>query len=251
VKLNTQPVVGDTFADRDPGLADGRSQLYAAAPLYRGAASRVTEGPRVMLRVALAPVPLGWMGTSINEGLRSGSVLFDARTALDGQIVLRGSGEDISGAADGCYFLSQPVEGDFQLTVQALTRPAATHAWAKAGLMLRESLQPGARNASLFTTAESGLTYQWRPAANDLTESKAVLEHAGLKLPILLRITRRGNTISTEYSMDYGKRFHPADDPFPFQPPLPEAIYAGLAITAHDPAQVSEAKFSGLEVRKR
>jgi hypothetical protein len=180
------------------------------------------------------------MGTSINEALAGpGSVLFKRPTAprsrMIGEITIRGAGSDVGGTADGCYFLHQTLRGDFQITVRALTRPgppprssAPTNAWAKAGLMIRESLDPGARNASLFATTAHGLLYQWRPTANDVTESKAVVGHAGLKLPILLRITRRGNTLTSDYSTDSGRSFHPAGEPVSFDPPLARTIYGGL-----------------------
>jgi WD40 repeat protein len=257
VKLNTEPLTGASFTDRSPDLENGRPQLYAVAPLYRDATGRVRVGPRVRLRATPVPVPAGWMGHSINEGNRFGSVLFDARGTLAGQILLQGAGEEIGGAADGCYFLSQPLRGDFQMTVSALTPPgpvlrgAPANEGAKAGLMLRESVEPGARLAYLSTTGAHGLTYQWRPTANDLTESRDVLGHAEMKLPILLRITRQGKTITAEYSTDNGKRFRAAHDPLPFEPLLSGTVYVGLAITSHDPAQISQATFRGLEIQKR
>jgi hypothetical protein len=69
---------------------------------------------------------------------------------------VRGSGRDIGGKADSFYFLYQPVTGDFQITVVAHD-PIRTSEWAKAGLMMRESLTAGTCNTSLFTTPDHGL----------------------------------------------------------------------------------------------
>ena len=55
----------------------------------------------------------------------------------------------------------------------------------------------------------------------------------------------------SEYSQDNGKSFQPAGNPIQFRPGLTKRMYVGLAITAFDASQVTEAKFSGLEVRRR
>ena len=69
-----------------------------------------------------------------------------------------------------------------------------------------------------------------------------------LRLPIVLRLTRQGDTITARYSTDEGKSFQAACEPMTFDSPLPKTVYAGLAITAHDASQTSEARFSGLRV---
>jgi hypothetical protein len=186
-----------------------------------------------------------WLASSINEGEWSGSVRFQPAT---GEITLRGSGSDIWGQADGCYFFNQAVTGDFRITVRSLTPPTATDGWAKAGVMLRESWEPGARNAFLFTTAANGIYRQQRVSPDDATGNEAVSPPSALKLPILLRLTRRGNTIAAETSQDGGRSFLRAGDPIRFDRPLPKSVYAGLAITAHNAGQISEAKFLDLRI---
>jgi AAA domain-containing protein/WD40 domain-containing protein len=254
VKLNDQPVAGASFTDRSPGLVNGRSQMYLVAPVYREQQPsdarrwQTVEGPPVARQATLLWVPPGWMACSINEGGKSGSVVFDAAR---GGITLRGSGDDIWDPADQFEFLSQPVAGDFQITVAALTRPAATDEWAKAGLMVRDSLEPGARHMSLFTTPGNGLILQWRRTANGDSDNDFVIENAKLRLPVVLRLTRQGDALRGEYSTDHGKSFHSAGDPLAFAPALPKTVYVGLAITAHNVNRISEAQFSGLQIQKR
>jgi hypothetical protein len=143
--------------------------------------------------------------------------------------------------------------GDFQATVTALTRPAATDVWAKAGLMVRDSLEPGARHAHLCTTPVHGLSFHWRPSTNDYSEDmdRPVISHAALKLPIMLRLIRSGDTITAQYSTDHGKTFRAAGDPLTFDPPLPKSVYVGLAITAHNANKISEARFRDLQIQRR
>jgi hypothetical protein len=251
--LATQPVAEPFFTDRSPFLVNGRPQTYRVAAVYGSANGQDTEGPLVTLRAIPVTTPPGFVGSSVSEGNRCGSVLFQPGS---GRITLRGSGKDIWQRADEFYFLNQPVTGDFQITVQALTTPTPTDEWAKASLMLRESLEAGARNVYLLSTGTHGLIYQWRPAAAGPTDSIGVIQRPApaptlLKLPLLLRLTRRGNTITAQYSRDQGRSFQPAGAPYQFDEPLPETAYGGPAITAHDASQVSEAKSDGLEIRKR
>lgn len=249
VKLNTDPVVGASYTDMAEGLTNGTPMTYAVAAVFRGADGNPVEGQLVAAQGTPVAAPPGFIGCSINEGARSGAVLFDAAT---GEITIRGSGADIWGTADGFYFVSQPVEGDVQVTVRALTKPTHTHDWAKAGIMIRESLEPGARHAMLVLTPANGLAFQWRMQRNDISEwpGSAAIDSDSLLPPLVLRLTRRGNTITPEYSTDNGQTFQSAGDPVTFETALPRTVHVGLAITAHTTAQVSEAKFSNLEIRK-
>jgi regulation of enolase protein 1 (concanavalin A-like superfamily) len=246
VKLTARPLTEPVFTDDSPGLVNGRSQTYGVAPLFRAGSGRTLEAPPLIAQATPLVLPPGFLSSSIGEGDRQGSVLFD-RAA--GKITLRGSGEDIWSQADRFHFLSRLVTGDFQVTVKALTRPTFTQEYAKAGLMVRESLAAGARHVSLLVTAGHGIKQEWRAIADDLTRDEDVLRQDEFEPPIMLRLTRTGDVIAAEYSSDNGRSFRPAGGPPKF--PLPRTLLVGLAISARDPTKTSEAKFQGLEIRKR
>jgi regulation of enolase protein 1 (concanavalin A-like superfamily) len=166
-------------------------------------------------------------------------------------ITLRGSGADFWGSADGGCFLNRPITGDFRIAVRIVAGPAATSEWAKAGLMIRDSVDPGARNVHLDITPVHGIEWQWRATAHGSTENLGDVPSEKLKLPVLLRLMRRGNIVSAECSMDEGKSFQPVGVPATFAPPLPRTLAVGLAVTAHDESKLTEAKFSDLRVQKR
>jgi hypothetical protein len=115
--------------------------------------------------------------------------------------------------------------------------------------MIREALDAGARHAFLHITREHGLYLKWRPTADDHSTTEEVIPHARLKLPITLRLTRRGDTITATTSTDGGRSFRPAGVLLRFVPPLAATVHVGLAITSCDPHQLAEARFNGLEVR--
>jgi hypothetical protein len=249
VKLNAERVAGASFTDNSEGLANGTPATYAVAAIVPGADGNPAEGPLVALTATPVAAPAGLMGCSINEGLMSGGAAFDPAT---GEITLRGTGLFVFDTFDQLYFLSQPVEGDAQNTVQARTRPTLSHDWARAGLMIRESLDPGARHLTLWISRARGLFTQWRAATDQLTEGpeRFPLGATSLRAPITLRLTRRGNTVTPEYSIDDSTTFQPAGRPITFDPPLASMLHIGLAITAAHRSAINQARFSIPEVKK-
>ena len=63
-----------------------------------------------------------------------------------------------------------------------------------------------------------GLQFKWRATANEETDvgSLDVVPSDQLNAPITLRLTRRRDRITPEYSRDDGKSFHSAGAPFQF-----------------------------------
>lgn len=249
VKLNGPPIAGTSFTDRSAGLVNGTAVTYAVAPVFIGSAGQAVEGPLVAVSATPLALPAGWTGCSIDEPFKSGAAAVDPAT---GEITVSGSGSDIWDAGDQCYFLNHLLEGDGQITVKGLTRPTATFEWAKAGLMLRESLDGSARDAILALTPSHGLAFQYRTTANGDADwpGASALEASELKLPITLRLTRQGNTITPEYSIDDGQSFEPAGDPLTFDQDLPRTVYVGLAVTSVDITQISRAKFRDLVIQR-
>jgi hypothetical protein len=245
--LTADPVTQTSYTDNSAGLTNGSPMLYAIAPLFKGADGQTVEGATtVVLGTPVAPPP-GYRACGLIEGANAGSVSFDPAT---GAITLRASGGDMWDAVDQGYFMFQEVEGNFQITARALTQPSHTSDWARGGPMIRESLAPGARSAYLYTTPANGLAFQWRAVAPGHCELFQALDSDMLKVPIVLRLTRKGNEITAELSQDDGATFKLAADPFTFEQDLPQRLYVGLAATAHNSSQITEAKFNGLEIKK-
>ena len=78
-----------------------------------------------------------------------------------GAFTVSGSGADIWGTADAFQFVYQPLTGDGQIVARVTTVPN-TDPWAKAGVMIREDLTAGARNAAVLVTPSNGVAFQRR-----------------------------------------------------------------------------------------
>src|SRR3954463_8588085 len=108
--------------------------------------------------------PEGWLDANIGGG--TGAVSYGD----DGSIVVTGSGTDIWGTADSFHYTYQVLNGDgaFRARMSALNGPPD---WTKAGLMIRQSLDPGSPHRFLLGSTAKGLAYQRRtsPGANSLS----------------------------------------------------------------------------------
>jgi regulation of enolase protein 1 (concanavalin A-like superfamily) len=254
VPITSSPVTGTSFTDNSTDLVNGTAQTYAVAAIFPASDGTPVEGPRVAITGTPVAAPSGFLGCSINEGVRSGSANLDPAT---GTITLRGSGVLTLDNADGLYFLNQPMTGDFQTTVRVLNPPQNASNWAVAGLMLREALDAGSRYAAVWTTgASSGpdwprLFSQWRGTTNGFADWPGffALDNGALKPQVLLRLTRRGSTVTPEYSTDQGQTYQAAGPPITFSPPLATTAYVGLAISAADRGSTVQARFSDLEIK--
>jgi hypothetical protein len=249
VKLNAQPVTGTSYTDTSSGLVNGTRVTYVIAPVFIGADGNPVEGPRVAVPATPVGVPQGWQGTSLNEGPIYGSVAIDPTS---GQITMKGAGGDIWNATEQGYYYGQLVAGNFQITVQALTSPQSLNPNPRYGLMIRESLDGTARRAALLMTPGVGLAFQTRAGTAEYADENDPSAIAGntLRAPVVLRLTRQGNTISSEYSTDSGKTFQPAGDPLTFDQDLPASLSVGLFMNSTDRFNLATAKLSDLQIQK-
>ncbi len=169
-------------------------------------------------------------------------VAFVQRT--DGTVVVGGQGTDIWGTSDQFRYVYKQLSGDGSIVVR-VDRIANSNEWAKAGVMIRESLTAPSKHVSVVVTPESGISLQRRVTAGS---DSADTTEAGLVAPYWVKLTRTGNTFTAQRSAD-GTTWVPitataADSTL--QVSMPTSVYIGLAVTSHDAAVPTTAEFSNL-----
>ena len=110
-----------------------------------------------------------------------------------------------------------------------MTRVASvqhTADWTKAGVMMRESLAAGSRNAMMLVSAAKGLAFQRRTSTNGASVSTSGLAGAA---PMWVKLTRAGNTITAFRSTDGASWTTVGSDTMT----MASTIYVGLAVTSH------------------
>ena len=190
----------------------------------RAALDSVTSpwGNTASATTSAAP-PVTSASTDIGPVGAAGSSSFDSGS---GTYTVNGSGADIWGTADSFHFFHRAAggDGDFIVRVTGLT---LTDGWAKAGLMLRDSLAPDARYAAVLVSANGYPTVQWRDTTGGTTSS--VIDWQAT-FPRWLRLTRTGNTFQAYDSLD-GTNWLTLGAAMTIV--LPGSVEFGLAVTSH------------------
>ena len=134
-------------------------------------------------------------------------------------------GTDIWGTADQFQFMYQPMSGDGEVVarVASLVR---THNWAKAGVMIRESLAADSAHAMMTISANNGYAFQRRPSRGALSLNTS---GGSGRPPGWVRLVRRGDLFEAYRSADGRTWTLVGSDTIP----MADAVYVGIAVTSH------------------
>ncbi|OHB55609.1 MAG: hypothetical protein A2173_01495 [Planctomycetes bacterium RBG_13_44_8b] len=146
-------------------------------------------------------------------------------------------GADIWGTADQFHYAYKRLSGLGSITARVVS-VTNTDLWAKAGVMIRESLEPGSAHAAVVVTPGNGVSFPRRPVTNDDSESTT---QAGLTAPQWVKVTRNGNTFTAEYSTD-GANWETLGTSAAV--PMLSDVYVGLCLTSHNVNATCTAEFS-------
>ena len=202
-----------------------------------GTASIAVSGTGVAATGSGLPSP--WLEKDIGNVGAAGSAAF-----ANGAFTVQGSGADIWGTNDAFHFVYQPLNGDGAVVarVTSLTSlQGAIDPWAKAGVMIRESLEAGSPQAMAVVTPGNGVAFQYRVDVNDSSYSEA---GAGATAPYWVKVARRGD-IFTAYQSADGSTWVEIDSK---EVPMTTQVYVGLALTAHSSGVVDTATFDQVQV---
>jgi len=168
-----------------------------------------------------------------------------AETA-DGAIVMNAIGTDIWGTADEFRYVYKTINGDGSM-VARVDSLLDSDAWAKGGVMIRETSDAGAAFAAVYLTGDNGVHYQARLTADAdavSDSSVATAEQIALREPVWVKIERTGNAFNGYYSLD-GENWTPmAWNPQTIDMAATATI--GLALTSHNAAVTTGAAFAGV-----
>lgn len=184
---------------------------------------------------------------TVLTGLNVGSTVVNGVTLSEsGTYTLRGAGADIFFTNDGLQYAAAQLQGDGEIRAR-VTSQTNTNPWAKAGVMIRESLAGGSRHATVFTTptgAGNGFGMVWR-AAIDGASSYA----GGPALyPVpdnWVRLVRAGDVL-TGYTSNNGVNWTPVSSVT--LTGLPGSVYIGLAVTSSSSFVLSTATFDNVQI---
>jgi len=162
-----------------------------------------------------------------------------------GTILMNGTGTDVWNNADQFRFVYKQLSGNGSIVARVDSVTLANE-WSKAGVMIRETLAVGSAHAFVAATPTPthGISYQRRLVTDDVSTSTDV-NVAPITLPYWVKVTRTANAFAAQYSTN-GTTWVDITVTPALTFTMANSVYIGLAVTSHDAALVSGAKFSNV-----
>jgi len=148
------------------------------------------------------------------------------------------SGRDIWDYDDEFHYAYKPLSGDGQITVRvvSIAPEPPLNEWSKAGVMIRDTLDPNSAHAFMCVTPNyqpdgtgpqgHRVAFQSRLAAGEVSNNYQIGDMAG---PMCIRLIRKGDTFIGYYyeNGEWIERYRETVV-------MTDPVYIGMAVTAHD-----------------
>ena len=170
---------------------------------------------------AFSPLPPAHHSADVGEPEVRGDVAF-----ASGSYTISAGGRDIWDTSDQFHFVYQAVGGNVDVVARVASLGAADQ-WAKAGVMIRESLAPDSRHVMMSATAGSGYAFQRRPEPGAQSLHASGGDGAA---PGWVRLVRNGNLFEAYRSANGSTWSRIGADSVPME----DTVYVGLAVTSHN-----------------
>ena len=165
-----------------------------------------------------------------------------------GTYTITASGADIWAVngveADEFHFAYKTLSGPGSIVAKVVSVDS-TNVWAKAGVMIRETLDPESAHAFACITPGSGVAAQGRYGTGGASFN---WNQAGVTAPHWVKLER---DISGNFTVSHsanGSSWQPVQGTTPQNVPMSANVYIGLALTAHDAALTCRAVFSNVTI---
>jgi regulation of enolase protein 1 (concanavalin A-like superfamily) len=182
-------------------------------------------------------VPAPWISTDIGSPELSGSATYSS-----GEFHIGAGGADIWQASDEFHFVYQQVSGDVEIAAR-IGSLAVPHEWAKAGVMIRSSLNANAAHGFALASALHGVHFQRRPTDGAESLSTAATSDGA---PVWVRAVRSGTRITTYWSANGTSWSAIGSDTVA----LGSSVYVGIAVTSHRVDTRTTASISNVSVTR-
>ena len=240
IQENEQGTVTGWACERLPAAARNCIWQYGRFP---------RDGVRLVVHAVDASgrsIATGESGVFRIEGWSANSVGVVSNAGVSEEVnrgfVVRNAGRDIWGTADSFTWVYREMHGDFAGKA-TITDIEGVEAWTKAGVMIRQSLDPGSPHHFVLASKGKGLAYQRR-----LTQGGTSL-HTGLgatALPLRVEFGRLGRRILVSIARPGGAFERVVDTDFTDGP-----VLVGLPVTSHGSSTIASGSFEHVELDTR
>ncbi|MBN2592918.1 MAG: hypothetical protein JXA81_05365, partial [Sedimentisphaerales bacterium] len=159
-----------------------------------------------------------------------------------GTYTMTASSADIWGQSDQFHFAYKMLTGAGSI-IARVNSVENTSGWAKAGVMVRETLDPDSPHAFACITPGNGVAYQYRLITGDISWNN---NQTGITAPYWVKLER---SISGSFTVSHsanGSTWEPVTGATQQNIPMSSNVYIGLALTSNGPALTCQAVFSNV-----
>ncbi|MHC4324714.1 MAG: LamG domain-containing protein, partial [Planctomycetota bacterium] len=236
-------------------IGDGNTDSYTEETIVHGGSQSMPywydnnkQGPNKYSEAKLTlTAPRDWT----QQGVAELSLWFRGYPTSTGSFVetpagtftITGSGADIWETADEFHYAYRMLTGVGSIQARVLSMDN-THDWAKAGVMIRETLDPGSVHASMVLTPAQGVSFQRRPSTDAASTSDNSATGGSEAAPYWVKIERDFAGSFTASSSTNGSTWTPLG--MPQSIPMGTKDDIGLALTSHDTALTCQAVFTNV-----
>jgi len=165
-------------------------------------------------------------------------------------ITLSGAGEDIYQGTDEFRYAYKKLTGDGSISIK-VESVGTLEDWTKAGVMIRETLDPLAVQVHMISAARQSLVeWMYRSLANSSTTTQFNTAANTNPLPVWLKITRVGNAFTGEYSADgttWTKITDASGTASTVTIVMPASVYVGMVVCSNSAGNLAVADFSQIK----
>jgi regulation of enolase protein 1 (concanavalin A-like superfamily) len=227
-----------TITSGASGVGSVTVAATAAANTSAARAATVTvAGLTSMVTQAAPALPGSFANQDVGTTGKAGSTTYDWSANV---WTIQGAGADIWGTADAFQYAFESMTGD-GLVIARVASVSNTNAWAKAGVMIRETLDPSSAQALMLVSYSKGLAFQRRDAARGTSVNTA---GTIVTAPYWVKLQRTGNTFNAYSSPDGSAWTLVGSDTIP----MAATVYVGLAVTSHVSGTLATATFDNVTV---
>jgi hypothetical protein len=225
-----------TITSGATGMGSGTIATTAAANTGAARTATITAAGLTSTVTQTNPaLPNTFTNQDIGAVGKTGSTAFNWTTNV---WTVKGAGADIWGTADAFQYAYKQMTGD-GVAIARVASISSTNAWVKAGVMMRETLDPGSAQALMLASYSKGLAFQRRTAAGGVSTNTA---GALVAAPYWVKIERIGNTFNAYSSPDGTTWTLVGTDTIP----MAATVYVGLAVSSHVSGTLATATFDNV-----
>jgi hypothetical protein len=161
-----------------------------------------------------------------------------------GTYTITASGTDITAQSDGFHYAYKMLTGPGSIIAKVVSIDN-TDPWAKAGVMIRETLEPGSKHALICVTPGNGVASVVRV---DTDGESYTSNQTGITAPLWVKLERDlAGDFTVSHSAD-GSSWLSLEDFTSQRIQMGAAVYVGLAVTSRNADATCQAVFSNVSI---